>query len=465
MTTTGAITASSKQAQVIGSFASLISCALNTTDSGVSQPFKSSAVQLPFFISESQDTSAICCTASSLQLRQQESAFFPRPSKPLLQDAAASNLRHPLEVRKSELKGLPVKLLWNLSQSFMSLVDSRLRSSLAALVRQSRGGSQEDNALTRVLVGLLAASSSPINPTTIVTTFRTLAFSERNADGDYILPLVMEAVIDLNILGNIVAVAVEAPGTVLGTFACNAEQAGPAELLKIDIQIDTSALLVSMMAQARSAVRNAVGFATEVASHVLLSSSPSAVSNGSGLQSISSLPSLQPELVATSSACTGSCKQAEPVAPGSEHDLMPPPPARARSSSSLETNDKKVQCSSSLMFNKNNDSWDEKEGKARKLSVSGLSLLTSALSGLQRNPNDDASDHGPKTLSGLKRDYDDSSDYRPDSKKRRATPESDSAADAESSSSSVSSKSTMEQEQTSHNGDDLKDIATRMAKV
>jgi hypothetical protein len=412
MNTTEAVTVSSKHAEVLGSFTSLVSCGLNATDSGrILQPFKASAVKLPFLISASQDISASCCAVSSLQLRHKQAAFSPQSSKPVLQDAAASNLRQPLKVRKSELQNLPMKLLWNVSQAFMSLVDSRLRSSLTSLVRRSRGRSQEDDALTPVLVGLLASSSSsPINPTTIVTTFRTLEYSERNADGDYILPLIFEAVIDLNILGNTVAVTMKAPGTVRGTFTSNVEEAqvvglGPTELLKVDIQIDTAALLLSMMSQARMAVRKAVGFATVVASHLLLPSSSYADSNSSNssssLLSMNSAPSLRTELVrphVVECPIPGS---------GSENDLMPPPPARARSSTSME-NEKKVPSSDAGVVSNKNHSWDDKGGKVLgKRSLSGLNLLTRALSGLEQESND-----GP-------------SDPRPDSKKQRAAALSD----------------------------------------
>jgi hypothetical protein len=418
-TTPGAVEVSSKQSQVMGSFASLISCALNATDSGVRQPFKSSAVQLPFFISNSQDSSASCCSVSSLQLRQREAVLSSRSSKPLLQDAAASNLCHPIDFRKSELQGLPMKLLWNVSQSFMSLVDSRLRSSVSALERQSSG---EDDALTPVLVGVLAASSNPINPTTIVTTFRTLAFSEHCANGDYIQPLILEVLIDLNILGNVFAVTLEAPGTMRGHFSCDAEEAEPVGLLKVDIQIDTAALLVSMMAQARLAVRKAAGFATEVASCILF---PSAFNNVSSSSSLHSMDS----------ACTKIVVEENVPASGY---LMPPPPARARSSTSVGRDEMKIPYSSDGVSNKNHY-WDELEGKLAKRNLSGLGLLSSALSGLKRDCADDPSD------------------LRPNSKKQRAA--------SLSTESTSTSKSCMDQEQlSSHADDDLKDIST-IAKV
>jgi hypothetical protein len=274
----------------------------------------------------------------------------------------------------------------------MSLVDSRLRSSLAALERKSSG---KDDTLTPVLVELLAAYSNPINPTTVVTTFRTLTFAEHCSNGDYIQPLILEIVIDLNILGNTVAVTVKAPGTMRGHFSCNMEEEGPAGLLKVDIQIDTAALLVSMMAQARLAVRKAVGFATDIASHILLPSASSTVLNSSSVHDVES-------------ACNGKVVEETLPVSGSENDLMPPPPARARSSTSLlETNEKKVSSSSTGASN-TNKSWDDQGEKVGKGRLSGLSLLSTALSGLKRDC------------------YDDPSDLHPDSKKKRAATLSDS---------------------------------------
>ena len=192
------------------------------------------------------------CSVPSLMIKQKKTGFFPSNSKPLLENAAASNLSSPVEIAPHRLDALPLNLLWNLSKSFLYLVDSRLRFSMKALAQ--RGDS-------RLLFALLSAD--PVQPTTIVTTFRTLAFCEATDEG-YVLPLVLEVVLDLTILGNLHTVRVEAPGTIEGTFV-----GGDSILDSVQVQLDTGALLQSMMKVAREAVRHAVSEAITIVSHVL----------------------------------------------------------------------------------------------------------------------------------------------------------------------------------------------------
>jgi len=381
-------TISSKQSHLVAGFASLLSSALNVSGSAVNQPLQSSANKLPKLIASSQE--GVCCTVPSLKLQKRDSAFCPRSSKPLLEDAAATNLRHPIEVNRKQLSSLPMTLLWNLSKSFMSLVDSRLHSSLTALVRQSRG----DNAFSQVLVGLLSHSSNPISPTTVVTTFRTLAFSERTEEGTYAIPLIFEAIIDLNILqGNLIAFNVEAPGTIHGNFSCSSEPAGPVELLSIDISIDTTALLQSMMAQARIAVRRAVGLATETASELDLHQQSQRVVSSNNLQSAAAVAPLRASLPLSSA-------KSEPVADvqrnsnrgdgdakssvaKAENPLMPPPPARAPGHGSHEHD--RAGVARSTQTNVQNPTWNTND----ESNSSRLSLLTVALGGLKREHPDE----------------------------------------------------------------------------
>ena len=189
-----------------------------------------------------------------------------------------------------------------------------------------------------------------------------------------------------------------------------------------------------MMAQARLAVRKAVGFATEIASHILLPTSSNMVSSSSSVLSMES-------------ACTEKVVEETLPVSGSENDLMPPPPARARSSTSLLGMDEKKISSFNAGVSDNNNSCDEQGGKVGKGSLSKLTLLSTALSGLKRDCDDN------------------SSDLQPDSKKQRVTTlsdfkgvDTDSAADTETTTTSKSS-ARMDQVQPSYAGDDLQEIA------
>jgi hypothetical protein len=346
-----------------------------------------------WFIAKSQEPSSICCTTSSLQLRQKDLAFYPTSSKPLLEDAASNNLRRPIEIPKDKLQSLPMTLLWNLSNSFMSLVDSRLRSSMGALLQHHLLKGKEPDSLTWVLVGLLSGSSadstSPIKPTTIVTTFRPLKLSERNSDGDYILPLILKLVIDVNIFGTILAVAVEAPGTVQGSFAGNTEQ-----LHNIDVQIDTTALLATMMTQARVVIRKAIHLATQKAFIMLrlvraVSSSNLASSSNTG-STCSSLHYGGPRVgmgerlrqaVQEVNLKRVAATLLGPASYPGHCFLMPPPPTH-ESSNSLSEGDAKIFSRSSLgnddtrsQNTHSNHSWSELK-QTKNTGFSGLALLT-----------------------------------------------------------------------------------------
>ena len=98
-----------------------------------------------------------------------------------------------------------------------------------------------------VLLTLLSESTKPISPTTVVTTFQTLSFSECVEDGNkWILPLVVKVVVDLKVLDNLTSINIEAPGTVDGAFSREHD------LEKAELIIDTNVLLSSMMSEARA---------------------------------------------------------------------------------------------------------------------------------------------------------------------------------------------------------------------
>lgn len=231
------------------------------------------AEQLPLLIECKDDE--VCCEAPSLDLlKGAASSDVDLNSRQVLEDAAATNLALPMQMKRSELPDLPFKLLWNLSRSFLFLVESRLRSSLTALLerRASSCGSRDDP-LSRTLTRLMGDGSSAISPTAIVSTFRTVGYAECTEDGDLVLPLVMECVLDLTVLGVLVPITVEAPGTIQGSFDSLPGILGIGKLKRVEVVIDSTELLQSMMAEARSVVDQALVRASAIASRLILSHS------------------------------------------------------------------------------------------------------------------------------------------------------------------------------------------------
>lgn len=209
-----------------------------------------------------------------------------------LEQAAARNLGRKTTWTRSSAPQAPPQLMRNLSSSFASLVDSRVRAWTLLLLRHSL--SSGDDASRSRLLALLATGAS-INMTAMATTFQTLDLpaetkaalekerrkkrvakkgaatgegggsnaqqKENSKSGeeerDVVLPLVFEAIIDVTIQGQQVTVNLRAPGTVSADFTD-----GPPLITYADVNLDANALVTSMVEQARLVVFKAVAAAT-----------------------------------------------------------------------------------------------------------------------------------------------------------------------------------------------------------
>jgi hypothetical protein len=160
----------------------------------------------------------------------------------------------------------------------------------------------------------------------------------------------METVVDLNVLDHQITATIVAPGTIRGTF-------GPSNshcfLTKVDVVLDTVALLQSMMKQAKFVARQAVVIATREASNFVAP------------------PMDVKSLAAVAEAAKAQRASFEHAANENSTDttMMPPPPRThhapetSSSSSSPQTNDENMDCDS-------NPTWGGNEN--------GLSLLMAA---------------------------------------------------------------------------------------
>eukprot|EP00544_Gedaniella_sp_CCMP2646_P008606 CAMPEP_0202481242 /NCGR_PEP_ID=MMETSP1361-20130828/901_1 /ASSEMBLY_ACC=CAM_ASM_000849 /TAXON_ID=210615 /ORGANISM="Staurosira complex sp., Strain CCMP2646" /LENGTH=401 /DNA_ID=CAMNT_0049108741 /DNA_START=786 /DNA_END=1991 /DNA_ORIENTATION=- len=261
------VTVTNRNERVLSGFASLLSSVM-TTSGEAPEALSTSSVNLPRFVASTVPKDNDCCTVPCLMLKHSGSSSTQSVS---LEETAARCLARPLTVTCLELEALPQTLLENTAETFLSLVDSRLRSSLSAILVQS--DSQNKSATTRIVVGLLVAQSdignngSPITATAVVTSFRILPGCDITQNGDHVAPLVMETVIDLNILRQLVTITFVAPGTIQGSFNSSSN----CLLTNVEVVLDTVALLQSMMKQARSVVREAIVIASGVASNLLAS--------------------------------------------------------------------------------------------------------------------------------------------------------------------------------------------------
>lgn len=361
----------SRPESVLRGFASLLSSAVTAT--GDTPESLSTPSTLSRLIDSTVSDDTDCCSLPCLMLKHSSSSSSSSTTSSL-EDAAALYLARSLTLTRTELEAAPAALLGNISESFMSLVDSRFRSSMVALLNQSQ--SHSESSVTRTIVGLLAATSDvsnrscPISPSAVVTSFRVLPVCDRTQNGGHVAPLVMETVIDLNILSQRVTVTFVAPGTIQGSFSSSDTGC---LLTNVVVVLDTVALLQSMMKQARSAVREAVIIASGVASNLLISPQDDAsTARGDALQNV---PSHTKEHKTTENG------EGASSAPESAFSMQPPPP-RLPGSRGGSTPDLPSEDAEPTKTSEKNASWDH-QGSIKR---SGLSLLTAAANGLARDP-------------------------------------------------------------------------------
>jgi hypothetical protein len=242
-----------QQDQVLARFTSLLSCALTVNEQGGlvhypdSQP---SSEQFLKLISPLVTNDEVFCFIPSLSLKKKRPPSATR-EKASMEIAAASSLAELEGVSKIEVRNIPSILVHNIVKSFMSLVQSRVRSYLTALALQSR--KDPSSRLSPIVEMLSGISSDLVKPNTIVSSYRIKGASTRAHD-KWISPLIQETVIDLNVLGEVISVIISGSGSICGVFD---DSGSPPTITKVSLFIDTADFLRSMMAKARDAVKRA----------------------------------------------------------------------------------------------------------------------------------------------------------------------------------------------------------------
>jgi hypothetical protein len=132
-----------------------------------------------------------------------------------IEQQAAQHLGNSISWTKSTLIYAPGALSKNISASFASLVDSRVRAWTLLLLRHSL--TTGDNSSRSRLLSML---SSTIEVKSATTSFKTLPLPDsarsQPKEADVILPLLFEAMIHIIIEGKNDVVPIRAPGTIAG---------------------------------------------------------------------------------------------------------------------------------------------------------------------------------------------------------------------------------------------------------
>jgi hypothetical protein len=250
----------SKKDQLLNQVASFLSSALTLNEEGClvcQQGSRASSEHLlqSISVSPTLPDDKVFCSIPSLSLKKRKQEATATTTKASLEEAAAINLAEVIEVLQNDVHNLPSTLVRNILESFMSLVESRTRSYLAALTLQSRKDSRSSG-LTPILEALSAMSSRLVKPIAIVSSFRVIGASMQAVNCPPIIaPLVQETVLDLDILGEVISVVVSGSGRICGVF----DDGELPSLSYIAVSIDTTDFLRSMMIKAREAVKRATG--------------------------------------------------------------------------------------------------------------------------------------------------------------------------------------------------------------
>lgn len=245
----------SPEAQLLKEFASALTGAVSMDDGVPSIPpaFQSISEKLAPFISSRIKGDEIFCLVPSLRLGgdvSRDDNHSPSFAKKALEAAVAKELSSSISVSRELVQTMPPTTTINFLESFMALVDSRVKSYMAAMARQAK--KDPTNRLKPVVRAL--HSSDLIKSTAIIQRFNVVGPSRRIGHSQLIAPLSIESLVDLNILGEPYSVTVSGSGTICGT---QEERTG--RLTYVKITVDTASMLKTMMLKAREVVKRATG--------------------------------------------------------------------------------------------------------------------------------------------------------------------------------------------------------------
>jgi hypothetical protein len=174
------------------------------------------------------------------------------------EQTAAQNIGKLTSWTKSTLEYASDALKKNLSKSFASLVESRVRAWTLLLLRHSLSTGDEESR-TRLLNML----SSSIQVVSSDTHFKTLPLPDaamlQAKEGEVVLPLLFEVTLRISLQDTIENVILRAPGTITAQF--EGRESHLFDMRQVAVRLTSSSLLNAMVEQARMVVLKSVAFA------------------------------------------------------------------------------------------------------------------------------------------------------------------------------------------------------------
>jgi len=302
------------QTDVVSKFASLIGTKVTSKKEPPStatlvkaDPKDATSRELLMCISKSVSPDAVVCTLPSLDMRKLEEdpdknplpdvgEHFPKMEASVLHNAAEASAKA-AQVEQKAAQTLGSLTSWtrssvvyaskaiseNAANSFSSLVESRVRAWTLLLLRHSlTGDSNSRSRLLSMLESIIKVNSAQIAFKPVPMSASVANMEKEENDPDVILPMIAEVDLIITVHNKNCTVTLRAPGTISANFDRTEDDDVGMGLTSIDIRLDTTTLLESMVKEARMVVFNAVAKATSASKSLSIDSNM--LKNSEGLK-------------------------------------------------------------------------------------------------------------------------------------------------------------------------------------
>ena len=199
----------------------------------------------------------VLCSVTSFSLKNRKQHSHTHSKESLALDVATS-FNDELHFTVSNMQSLSPTITRNILQSFMALVDSRVRSTVQAWYKHAQHDSSQR--LMQILQVLSTMSDSLVTPTNAHSRTRVLVENLAMAGDERCAPVCMETTIQVEILGEPLAIVLEAAGTMRALLEPSVSE----KIVLAKANFDTSSFLKILMSNARDIVKYATNKLFEI---------------------------------------------------------------------------------------------------------------------------------------------------------------------------------------------------------
>ena len=242
--------------------AELLSCALNVSGDLIKQPFSSNGDKLLSLFNQTQQPLSGNLIVPSMLLVE-----AVQKDSSNLQEMGAQSFSSPMSARRDQIKDMPMKLLLNLGNSVMKMVDTKLDTAVISLVQEQQYKTTVSDEPTIQADSLrqLVSTSNPVVPTTIVTNFRAATDAALAQGNNLVAPVELESVVDLQVLGKLQSIQLTTSGSLSIVFQELNDNALQPVVQIAQLRLDTDSFLESLEEKVQQIVDKAVASVREAA--------------------------------------------------------------------------------------------------------------------------------------------------------------------------------------------------------